>query len=89
MTKQLIADIEKKIICPKEDDCLECLTLRATLKGIYLGAISELKDEFIYWKIKRKRKGHVDDNSNGIKDRISQITSEIKQYEDKLKELEE
>jgi len=65
-----------------------CDNCKATLKGIYLGAISQLK-------IEMKNIGFTLNNSESNSkvydksyERLHQITSEIKQYEDKLKELE-
>jgi len=60
-----------------------CDNCKATLKGIYLSAISEKKDFIKFLKEETCWEEQIE-----IENKLNQITSEIKQYEDKLKELE-
>jgi len=98
MTKQLIANKEKEVkrltdietgklevdnIKDLEFNSIRLKIAKATLKGIYLGAISEKKDFIKFLKEETCWEEQIE-----IENKLNQITSEIKQYEDKLKELE-
>jgi len=98
MTKQLIANKEKEVkrltdietgklevdnIKDLEFNSIRLKIAKATLKGIYLGAISEKKDFIKFLKEETCWEEQIE-----IENKLNQITSEIKQYEDKLEELE-
>ena len=98
MTKQLIANKEKEVkrltdietgklevdnIKDLEFNSIRLKIAKATLKGIYLCAISEKKDFIKFLKEETCWEEQIE-----IENKLNQITSEIKQYEDKLKELE-
>jgi hypothetical protein len=73
-------DFDKK----KELDLTDEGELIATLKKAKLeGYDLAQKEELEYWEKVRNRKGHTDDNSNGIKNRVEALKKQIEKGDKK------